>query len=62
MNGFLVPPNNPEQLAASLLMLMSNPSLRAAIGQEAQNTYVKNFRPEVMTRQLERAFDDIVAR
>jgi len=62
VNGFLVPPNNPEQLAASLLMLMSNPSLRAAIGQEAQNTYVKNFRPEVMTRQLERAFDDIVAR
>jgi glycosyltransferase involved in cell wall biosynthesis len=62
VNGILVPPNDPEQLAASLLLLMSNPSLRADIGHAAQNTYVKNFSPQVMTGRLETAFDDMVAR
>jgi len=62
VNGFLVAPNDPEQLANSLLLLMSDLSLRAAIGHEAQNTYAKHFCPEIMTRRLERAFDDIVAR
>jgi L-malate glycosyltransferase len=62
VNGFLAAPNDPEQLAASLLLLMRQPSLRATIGQEAQNTYAKYFRPQVMTRELEKAFDDIVAR
>jgi len=62
VNGFLVPPNNPDQLAASMLLLMSNPTLRAEIGDAAQNTYAKNFSPQVMTRRLEMAFDDIVAR
>jgi glycosyltransferase involved in cell wall biosynthesis len=61
VNGLLVPANDPERLAASLLLLMNNPSLRATIGHEAQSTYVKNFRPQVMTRQLEMAFDDMVA-
>ena len=62
VNGFLVAPNDPEQLANSLLLLMSDLSLRAAIGHEAQSTYAKHFCPEIMTRRLERAFDDIVAR
>jgi glycosyltransferase involved in cell wall biosynthesis len=62
VNGFLVAPNNSEQLAKQLLVLMSDPSLRATIGQEAQSTYAKCFRPEAMTRALEKAFDDIVAK
>jgi len=62
VNGFLVAPNDPEQLAVSLLRFMKDPSLRAAIGHEAQNTYVRHFRPQIMTRRLEKAFDDIVAR
>jgi glycosyltransferase involved in cell wall biosynthesis len=60
VNGFLVAPNNPEQLAVSLIRFMRDPSLRAAIGREAQNTYVKHFRPQIMTTRLERAFDYIV--
>ena len=61
VNGFLVAPNDPEQLAVSLLRFMKDPSLRAAIGHEAQKTYVRHFRPQIMTRRLEQAFDDIVA-
>jgi glycosyltransferase involved in cell wall biosynthesis len=60
VNGFLVPPNDSEQLAAGLLMIMSDPSLRTAIGDEAQSTYVKHFHPQVMTRRLEEEFEGIV--
>lgn len=62
VNGFLAAPNDPEQLAASLVLLMLQPSLRATIGQEAQNTYTRYFRPDVMARELEKAFDHVVAR
>jgi glycosyltransferase involved in cell wall biosynthesis len=62
VNGFLVAPNNPEQLAAGLLLYLDNPALRAAIGQEAQSTHVQHFQPEIMTRSLEEAFDDILAK
>jgi glycosyltransferase involved in cell wall biosynthesis len=60
VNGFLVAPNDSEQLAEGLLLFLSDPSLRAAIGHEAHGTYVKHFRPQVMTRRLEEEFEDIV--
>jgi glycosyltransferase involved in cell wall biosynthesis len=60
VNGFLVAPNDSEQLAEGLLLFMGDPSLRAAIGREARSTYVKHFRPQVMTRRLEEEFEDIV--
>jgi glycosyltransferase involved in cell wall biosynthesis len=62
VNGFLVAPKDPEQLAKSLLLLMSDPSLRAAIGRAAQSTYAKHFCPQIMTRRLEKEFDELVAR
>jgi glycosyltransferase involved in cell wall biosynthesis len=60
VNGFLVAPNDSKELAEGLLLFMSDPNLRAAIGYEAQSTYVKHFRPQVMTRRLEEEFEDIV--
>jgi glycosyltransferase involved in cell wall biosynthesis len=60
VNGFLVAPNDSEQLAEGLLLFMGDPSLGAAIGREAQSTYVKHFCPQVMTRRLEEEFEDIV--
>jgi glycosyltransferase involved in cell wall biosynthesis len=61
-NGLLVEPNDPEQLAASLLRLVKDPNLRTSIGQEARTTYIERFQPQVMTRRLEETFDDMVAR
>ncbi|HSZ63472.1 MAG TPA: glycosyltransferase family 4 protein [Terriglobales bacterium] len=60
VNGFLVAPNDSKELAEGLLLFMSDSSLRATIGYEAQSTYVKHFRPQVMTRRLEEEFEDIV--
>jgi glycosyltransferase involved in cell wall biosynthesis len=61
-NGFLVAPNDPKQLAESLLRLVKDPNLRAAIGLEARATYVNRFQPQIMTTRLEKTFDDLVAR
>jgi glycosyltransferase involved in cell wall biosynthesis len=60
VNGFTVPPNDPAQLAAKLLMLVGDPSLRSAIGREAQKTHAKYFQPENMTAKLENAFRELV--
>jgi glycosyltransferase involved in cell wall biosynthesis len=60
VNGFLAASNDSEQLAEGLLLFMSDPSLRAAIGHEAQSTYVKHFGPQVMTRRLEKEIEDLV--
>jgi glycosyltransferase involved in cell wall biosynthesis len=62
LNGFLVPANNAGNLANSVLLLIANPALREEIGGAAQNTYINNFSPQVMTRRLEAVFYDIVAR
>jgi len=62
VNGFLVAPNDPEQFAMSLFPLISDPSRRAAIGREAQNTHAKYFCPQNMTRRLEKEFDELASR
>jgi len=60
VNGYLVAPNAPEQLAEGLLLMMCNPSLRRAISHEAQSTYFNRFRPHLMTTKLEEQFESIV--
>jgi glycosyltransferase involved in cell wall biosynthesis len=62
VNGVLVAPNDAEQLAKGLLLLMSDSILRAAIVHGAQSTYAEHFCPQMMARKLENAFRDIVAR
>jgi glycosyltransferase involved in cell wall biosynthesis len=59
MNGFTIPPNDPAQLAAKLLMLVGNPSLRRSLGREARDTHAKYFQPEDMTVKLEGAFREL---
>ena len=56
MNGFLVPPDDPDQLARHLLLLLDDSDLRTKLGHAANVTYSQRFRPEVMTRQLEDCF------
>jgi glycosyltransferase involved in cell wall biosynthesis len=62
VNGFLVPPGNPDQLARHLLLLLEDSGLRTKLGQAAYATYSRRFRPEVMTRQLEDCFGKVANR
>ena len=43
VNGFLIEPNNPEQLANKLSLLLSDPDLRRRIGQRAYSTVMDRF-------------------
>lgn len=56
VNGFLVPPENPDQLARHLLLLLEDSGLGPKLGQAARSIYCRRFRPEIMTRQLEDCF------
>lgn len=60
VNGFMVPPNDPAQLAAKLLKLTGDTSLRSSVGIEARNTHAKYFQPTDMTAKLESAFRELV--
>jgi glycosyltransferase involved in cell wall biosynthesis len=61
VNGFLVPPANPEQLARYLLLLLDNGELRTKVGLAARATYSGRFRPEIMTGQLQDCFSAVVS-
>jgi len=62
VNGFLVPPDDPDQLARHLLLLLGDPGLGTKLGHAANVTYSQRFRPEVMTRQLEDCFSVIATK
>jgi glycosyltransferase involved in cell wall biosynthesis len=59
VNGLLVPPGDPDQLARHLLLLLDDSGLRTKLGRAANVTYSQRFRPEIMTRQLEDCFSAI---
>ena len=44
VNSLLVPPNDPEMLAQTMLKVMSNADLRARLGNAARQTVVDHFR------------------
>ncbi len=62
VSGFLVPPENPDQLARRLLLLLEDPGLGFKLGQVARSIYCQRFHPETMTRQLEDCFRAVATR
>lgn len=43
MDGFLVPPDNPGEIAAKLLLLLKNPDLRATMAKNARQRFLEKF-------------------
>jgi glycosyltransferase involved in cell wall biosynthesis len=62
VNGFLVPPANPDELARHLLLLLEDAALRTELGRGAHATYCRRYLPRDMTKQLEDCFSAITAR
>jgi glycosyltransferase involved in cell wall biosynthesis len=56
-DGFLVPPTNPEKLAARIIDLLSNPGLAATFGQRARDKVARQFSLERMVRQYEALYE-----
>lgn len=58
--GFLVEPNNPTQIARTLVGLAQNPGLRKQIGQEARREAFSRFRGEVVAHKIHAMYQEIL--
>jgi len=58
--GFLVPPNDPQKLAAVLSHLAADQKLRQKVGREGQKLVVVKNTEEVVTRQVERIYGEVL--
>jgi glycosyltransferase involved in cell wall biosynthesis len=54
--GLVVPPGDPEALAAAVLQLLQRPDLAKRLGDRARQRYEQLYRPEIMVRHLENHF------
>jgi glycosyltransferase involved in cell wall biosynthesis len=60
-NGLLVPPEDPEAVAAALLRLHGDPDLAAALGRQAAVTVRERFDGDRLARKLARLFREATA-
>ena len=58
-DGFLIPPQNPELLAESILKLIENPSLRKQMGKKAREKVIAKFNVRDYTKQIELVYEEI---
>jgi glycosyltransferase involved in cell wall biosynthesis len=52
ITGLVIPPNDPDALAAAVQHLLANPELRAAMGAAGQQRVVREFSSDAMCRQM----------
>ena len=57
--GFLVPPNDPQKLAAVLSYLTENQKLRQKVGREGQRLVMAKNTEAVVTKQVEEIYNEI---
>ncbi len=56
-NGLLVPPAQPEELAAALERLLKDAELPVVLGKKARESYEKEFTVERMLQETEKVYD-----
>jgi glycosyltransferase involved in cell wall biosynthesis len=59
--GFLVPPRDAAALADRIGRLLGDDRLRREMGQAGRNRLEKHFLIEVMVRQVEAVYDDLIS-
>jgi len=62
VDGRLVPPRDPERLAAEVVGLLQHPRRRVAMGQAARRRIETAFTPERVARETTAAYEEAVAR
>ncbi|GIW86299.1 MAG: hypothetical protein KatS3mg108_0623 [Isosphaeraceae bacterium] len=59
--GLLVPPDDPEALAAALERLVADASLRASLGEEARRRFQDHFTRQAMVQRIESFYQKMIA-
>jgi len=62
VTGFLVPPRDPDALAAALQKLLNDPELRRRMGEAGREKALKEFTLDRMLRETERVYNGITNR
>ncbi|NSW95274.1 MAG: glycosyltransferase family 4 protein [Bacteroidales bacterium] len=61
VNGFIVKPNCPEEIADRLRYLIENPKERLRMGRESRRLYEENFTEEKMVERLAEVFNKVLS-
>lgn len=60
VNGILVDPESPAEIAAAIRTVAEDPALRQRMGEAGQRTAVERFSIERMARELESVYEEVV--
>jgi glycosyltransferase involved in cell wall biosynthesis len=60
VNGFIVNPASPEELAAKIRLLIADEALRKKMGEQGRNIYLQNFTEEKMVENLAQVFNKVI--
>jgi len=58
-NGVLVPPAEPEAIATAICELLANPKRRAQLAENAQQTALARFQPQVAADRLTQIYERV---
>lgn len=62
VNGILVQPGNPRQLAQSIQRLLDNENIRQKYGREGRKMVIQHFSQEIVVRQLCHIYGELIAK
>jgi len=62
VTGLLVPPKDPQALAAAIERLILDPKLRQEMGQAGRRRVLKDFRPEAIWQALYKNYLELLQR
>lgn len=60
INGFIVEPRNPQQIAEKIQYLIDNTEIRLQMGKESRRLYEENFTEEKMVERLSNVFNTLL--
>lgn len=61
ITGFLVPPENPSEIASALMRLVSDPSLAEDMGRRGRDLVTARFTTETMMARISKTFDRLLS-
>jgi glycosyltransferase involved in cell wall biosynthesis len=60
VNGFIVKPDSPEEIADKIRFLIDNPKERIQMGKESRRLYEEKFTEDKMVENLKRVFETVL--